>query len=42
MHLVDDTLHDTWIPSGGEPIVFELKAAAVTMEEEMLRGAAPA
>lgn len=24
MHLVDDTLEDTWIPQGGEPIVAEL------------------
>ncbi len=28
MHLVDDTIEDTWIPSGGEPIVFQLKEAA--------------
>ncbi|MDY6794012.1 MAG: hypothetical protein SWK76_01830 [Actinomycetota bacterium] len=25
MHLVDDTLEDTWIPHGGEPIVAELE-----------------
>ncbi len=28
MHLVDDTLKDTWIPSGGEPIIAELEGAS--------------
>lgn len=32
MHLVDDSLKDTWIPSGGEPIVFGLQEAAAVGE----------
>jgi len=32
MHLVDDTLEHTWIPSGGEPIIFALKETAPVTE----------
>jgi glutamate synthase domain-containing protein 1 len=32
MHLVDDSLRDTWIPSGGEPIVAELETEAEMVE----------
>ncbi|MDI6873992.1 class II glutamine amidotransferase [Candidatus Solincola sp.] len=33
IHLVDDTLRETWIPQGGEPIVAELLEAAEEHEE---------
>ncbi|MBC7253356.1 MAG: glutamine amidotransferase family protein [Actinobacteria bacterium] len=33
IHLVDDTLRETWIPQGGEPIVAELRKAAEEPEE---------
>jgi glutamate synthase domain-containing protein 1 len=40
MHLVDDTLADTWIPSGGEPIIFELEEAVPVVESDrVLSGA---
>jgi len=47
MHLVDDTLRDTWIPHGGEPVVAELiKPAAAEEKEEgkvlSISGAEPA
>jgi glutamate synthase domain-containing protein 1 len=29
MHLIDDGVAHTWIPRGGEPIVFELEPAAM-------------
>jgi len=32
MHLIDDTLKDTWIPRGGEPIVAELEEVAGVVE----------
>jgi len=34
MHLIDGTLKDTWIPSGGEPIIFQLKEASPGKENE--------
>jgi len=37
MHLIDDTLQDTWIPSGGEPIVAELEEEAAEEEEAEVR-----
>ncbi len=33
MHLVDDAIEDTWIPSGGEPIVFQLREACGSEKE---------
>jgi glutamate synthase domain-containing protein 1 len=36
MHLVDRTLTDTWIPSGGEPIIFQLEEAAASGGEGKL------
>ncbi len=34
MHLVDDTLRETWIPQGGAPIVAELEESTRKEEEE--------
>jgi len=34
MHLVDDSIEDTWIPHGGEPIVAQLEVVAAGGEEE--------
>ncbi len=47
MHLVDDALEDTWIPSGGEAIIFELGSAGAEAEmttgsKKILSGAVPA
>ncbi|MBC7248292.1 MAG: glutamine amidotransferase family protein [Actinobacteria bacterium] len=47
MHLVDDTLRETWIPQGGVPIVAELEEYTMKEEEEgarvlSLRGPDPA
>ena len=43
MHLVDDVIEDTWIPSGGEPIVFQLKEASGSQKKaKVLSGAARA
>jgi glutamate synthase domain-containing protein 1 len=43
MHLVDNTLKDTWIPSGGQPIIFQRDVDAENMRgKEVLSGAAPA
>jgi glutamate synthase domain-containing protein 1 len=40
MHLVDDAIEDTWIPSGGEPIVFQLKEASGGLKKaKVLSGA---
>lgn len=43
MHLVDDTLKDTWIPQGGEPIVAELEGVSkktAASEEKLLTSVA--
>jgi glutamate synthase domain-containing protein 1 len=37
MHLIDDTIRDTWIPQGGKPVVAELEDAVAT-EVEMVEG----
>jgi glutamate synthase domain-containing protein 1 len=37
MHLVDDTLRETWIPQGGVPIVAELEEYTMKEEEEGAR-----
>ncbi len=37
IHLVDDTLRETWIPQGGEPIVAELEETEVVPEVEEAR-----
>jgi glutamate synthase domain-containing protein 1 len=43
MHLVDGSLAHTWIPSGGEPIIFQLKESPGGRErEKALSGAAKA
>ena len=34
MHLVDGSIEDTWIPSGGEPIIFQLKETSASRERE--------
>ncbi|MEW6555337.1 MAG: glutamine amidotransferase family protein [Actinomycetota bacterium] len=40
MHLVDDAIDDTWIPSGGEPIIFQLEKTDASRERESVSSAA--
>lgn len=42
MHLVDPTLTETWIPSGGEPIIFQLREPVAGREDMGALSGAPA